>query len=206
VLDHPFIHAIEAVRKSFDDAMLECQKPEEGLGFDLLLGDVDWETAYALPGEGVLTRIKCDLSFGWSTWSQTAFRSWTIGEELEELPDIIMTLELHATRLAVPPDVPAILKALPTTGPAMGPFFLERKNPSLQQTFEQDGKSRYALDVTYEGLYELNERSLEDVEGLYKDMAPLGGWVASTLVKLNDLNLEFLPPELDDLDGLDGLG
>lgn len=180
--------------------MLECQRPEEGLAFDLLLGDVEWETSYALPGEGALPRIKCDLSFGWSTWSQTAFRSWTIGEELEEQPDIIVTLDLHVAGLAAAPDVAAVLRALPGAGPTLGTFPLDRKNPSLEQSFEKSGRSRFALDVAYEGLYEVTEQALEHIESLYNDMAPLGGWVASTLVRLNDLAFDFLPHEAEEID------
>jgi hypothetical protein len=200
MLDHPFLHATAAVRKSLEDSMLECQRPEEGLAFDLLLGDVEWETSYALPGEGALPRIKCDLSFGWSTWSQTAFRSWTIGEELEEMPDIIVSLDLHVAGLATAPDVAAVLRALPPSGPALGSFPLDRKNPSMEQSFEKSGRSRFALDVAYEGLYEVGEQVLEHIEALYKDMGPLGGWVASTLVKLNDLGFDFLPPEAEEID------
>jgi hypothetical protein len=196
MLNHPFMRALAAMQQALDAALLECHTIEQGLEFDLLLGDVLYETSYALPGEG-LGRISCDLSFEWSTWSQTAFRSWTIGEEPNEPPEVMMVISLHARGLAAAPDVPKVLGTLPTGGPPQGPYLLERKSPTMEQSFEEDGTSRYGLEVTYEGVYEVPERAFDNPERIDEDMAPLGAWVASTLVKLTDVGFEFLPPDID---------
>ena len=46
----------------------------------------------------------------------------------------------------------------------------------------------------YEGSYELDEATLEDGTILDDHLSAMGGWIASTLVKLGDLKLPFLPP------------
>jgi hypothetical protein len=48
--------------------------------------------------------------------------------------------------------------------------------------------------VSYEGSYELDEATLEDGTILDDHLSAMGGWIASTLVKLGDLKLPFLPP------------
>ena len=60
-----------------------------------------------------------------------------------------------------------------------------------------DGAASYALEVTYEGLYELAEQTLADGASTLLDehFGALGGWIASTLVKLGDLKLGFLPAD-----------
>ena len=57
--------------------------------------------------------------------------------------------------------------------------------------------AEYAIEVTYEGLYELAEQTLADGSSTLLDehFGALGGWIASTLVKLGDLKLEFLPAD-----------
>ena len=42
---------------------------------------------------------------------------------------------------------------------------------------------------------ELSEATLEDGRRLDAQFANLGGWIASALVKLNDLDLKFLPDD-----------
>ena len=51
--------------------------------------------------------------------------------------------------------------------------------------------------MTYGGQYELNEETLQDGSSAVLDehFGVLGTWVASTLVKLGDLRLAFLPAE-----------
>ena len=57
-------------------------------GVGLLLGELTWETSYGLPGEGSPPRVRADITLDWPTWAQTAYRSWYIGEPLEEGPRI----------------------------------------------------------------------------------------------------------------------
>nr|NIR42261.1 hypothetical protein [Actinomycetota bacterium]NIS37437.1 hypothetical protein [Actinomycetota bacterium]NIT98877.1 hypothetical protein [Actinomycetota bacterium]NIU22508.1 hypothetical protein [Actinomycetota bacterium]NIU71860.1 hypothetical protein [Actinomycetota bacterium] len=88
MLDHVFTDAIGALRDAFEIARLERQAFEERFQIDVLLGDVSWQTSYGLPGEGLPPRVQADVSCGWPTWSQTAYRSWYVDEELGEPPRI----------------------------------------------------------------------------------------------------------------------
>jgi hypothetical protein len=49
----------------------------------------------------------------------------------------------------------------------------------------------------YEGAYELAEATLQDgTSSLLDDhFGALGGWVAATLVKLGDLNVQYVPAD-----------
>jgi hypothetical protein len=51
------------------------------------------------------------------------------------------------------------------------------------------------VEITYEGLYELAEETVADGTNSLLDehFGVLGGWIASTLVKLGDVGLDFLP-------------
>ena len=55
----------------------------------------------------------------------------------------------------------------------------------------------YALELTYEGLYELAEETLADGASKLLDehFSALGGWIASMLVRLGDVRVPFLPPD-----------
>jgi hypothetical protein len=57
--------------------------------------------------------------------------------------------------------------------------------------------AEYAVEITYEGLYELVEETLADGSSSILDdhFGALGGWIAATLVKLGDLRLAFLPAD-----------
>src|SRR5215216_4838028 len=113
MLDHVFTDAIGALRDAVEGALLERQAFEERFQTDVLLGDLTWETSYALPGEGTPPRTRADLSLDWPTWSQTAYRSWYIGEPLDEPPEILVEVTLRVQRLAHRPDPQPVLAALP---------------------------------------------------------------------------------------------
>ena len=53
----------------------------------------------------------------------------------------------------------------------------------------------WALEVSYEGSYELDESTLADGSILDDHFSAMGGWIASTLVRLGDLKLDFLPAD-----------
>jgi hypothetical protein len=55
--------------------------------------------------------------------------------------------------------------------------------------------SEFAVEVSYEGVVPLEEGTLKDGSVLDDHFGGMGGWVASTLVRLGDLRFEFLPPE-----------
>lgn len=100
MLDHVFTDAIGALRDTVEWAMLERQAFEERFQADVLLGDLTWETSYALPGEGSPPRTRADLTLDWPTWSQTAYRSWYIGDPVDEPPRIEIEIVLRIQRLA----------------------------------------------------------------------------------------------------------
>ena len=52
--------------------------------------------------------------------------------------------------------------------------------------------------MSYEGTYELDEQCLEDGSILDQHFAAMGGWISSTLVRVGDLSLDFLPPLEDE--------
>jgi hypothetical protein len=196
VLDHVFTDAIGALRDVFENNLLERQAFEERFQADVLLGDLTWETSYGLPGEGLPPRVRADITLDWPTWAQTAYRSWYIGEEFDEGPTIQIEIVLRIQRLSQEPSPQAILAVLPEESPAIGSLPLERSAPTVEVLWTHDLDDRqWAVEVSYEGLYMLDEETLSDGSALDEDFAALGGWIASTLVKLGDLKLAYLPPD-----------
>ena len=53
-----------------------------------------------------------------------------------------------------------------------------------------------AVEVSYEGTYCVDE-ALADSDLLEKHFGAMGGWVCSTLVRLGDLKLDYLPADGD---------
>ncbi|MCI0347509.1 MAG: hypothetical protein L0221_19060 [Chloroflexi bacterium] len=196
MLDHVFTDAIGALRDAFENALLERQAFEERFQADVLLGDLTWETSYGLPGEGQPPRVQADITLNWPTWAQTAYRSWYIGEPFEEGPRIEIEIVLRVQRLAHAPEPRAVLGSLPEASPPIGAEALERSGPTVETVYADDlSEAEYAIEVSYEGSYELDEETLKDGSTLDKHFSAMGGWIASTLVRLGDLKLEFLPPD-----------
>jgi hypothetical protein len=199
VLDHVFMDAIGALREAFDGALLERHAQEERLQVDILLGDVSWETSYSLPGEGVPPRVVAEVTLEWPTWSQTAYRSWKIGEGIDEPPEIDVEIVLRVQRLVGAPEPTTVVGILPDAGPALGDEPLTRSAPTVERMYDLDlVPTETAIEISYEGVYALSETALADETSLAADFGALGGWIASSLVKLGDLKLEFRPP--DELD------
>jgi hypothetical protein len=199
MLDHVFTDAIGALRDTFQDARLDRLAFEERFQADVLLGDLTWETSYGLPGEDSPPRVRADITLDWPTWSQTAYRSWYIGEPFDEGPRIEIEIVLRVQRLINEPDPAAILAALPETSAPIGVEVLERSGPTLESIYGRDlSDIEHAIEVSYEGSYEVDEETLKDGSILDTHFAAMGGWIASTLVKLGDLPLQYLPPEDDD--------
>ena len=197
MLDHVFTDAIGALRDVFENALLERQAFEERFQSDVLLGDLTWETSYGLPGEGLPPRVRADITLDWPTWAQTAYRSWYIGEDFDEGPTIQIEIVVRIQRLASEPDVAAILAVLPEQSPLIGELPLDRSAPTLEVRYNRDLDDRhFAVEVSYEGMYLLDEDSLADGSALDDDFASMGGWIASTLVKLGDLDLDYRPPDV----------
>jgi hypothetical protein len=195
MLDHVFTDAIGALRDAMEKARLERQAVEERFQSDVLLGDLTWETSYGLPGEPSPPRVRADITLMWPTWSQTAYRLWYIGDEFDEPPRIDIEIVLRVQSLAGEPDLPAVLQALPAASPRLGDERLVRSGPTVEilHTAALDDRE-FALEVSYEGTYELGEDTLSDGSTLDDHFNEMGGWIVSTLVRLGDVNFEFQPP------------
>ena len=210
MLDHVFTDAISALRDAFEAAFLERQAFEEHFQVDVLLGDITWETSYGLPGEGQPPRVVAHVTFDWPSWSQTAYRRWYVDEELDTRPAIEMEIVLRVQRLAEPPSPEHMYASLPESSPLIGDGRLERAgltveiaHPDPADPDTEPAELEHAVEITYEGLYELAEETLADGTSASLDdhCGALGGWVASTLVRLGDLHLAFLPAEDGSADG-----
>lgn len=198
MLDHVFTDAIGALRDAFENALLERQAFEERFQMDMLLGDMTWQTSYSLPGEGLPPRVQADITLEWPTWAQSAYRSWYIGEPFDEGPRIEIEIMLRVQRLEKSPDPQMLLAALPQLSPPIGSERLERSGPTIETHFGDDlADAEFAIEVSYEGSYELDEATLADGSTLDNHFSAMGGWISSTLVRVGDLTFDFLPP-LDD--------
>jgi hypothetical protein len=196
MLDHVFTDAIGALRDTVEGAMLERQAFEERFQTDVLLGDLTWETSYSLPGEGQPPRVRADLTLDWPTWSQTAYRSWYIGDAIDEPPRIEIEIVLRIQRLAEQPDPRTVLEVLPAESSPIGSERLLRSGPTVEMIHGHDlDDVEWAIEVSYEGTYDLDEQVLEDGSKLDEHFSSMGGWIASTLVRLGDLTFEFRPAD-----------
>ena len=200
MLDHVFTDVIAALRDVLDAALLEPQAIEERFHTDVLAGDLTWQTAYSLPGEGSPPRVQADLTLEWPTWSQSAYRSWRLGESFSEPPHIDIEVVFRIQRLVQAPDVAAVSVVLAPQSSLIGTTRLERTGPRVEVAYDPDlSNPEHAIEIGFEGTYELEEATLSDPTKLDEHFASMGGWIASTLVHLGDLNLEFLPPEEEGL-------
>ena len=199
MLDHVFADAIGALRDAMENALLERQAFEERFQVDVLLGDVTWETSYGLPGEGSPPRVRADLTVDWPTWSQTAYRNWYIGEPVDEPPEILVEVTFRVQRLVHRPEPEQVLAVLPESSPLIGNEMLDRSAPTVEQLYGPELESgEFAIELSYEGTIPLEESTLADGSALDEQFKGIGGWVASTLVRLGDLKFAFLPPDPED--------
>src|SRR5580693_8474650 len=100
MLDHILVDVISQTRHALEDALLQRQAVEERFQVDVFLGDVSWETSYSLPGEEEPPRVRVDVSIDWPTWSQTAYRSWSIGDSPTDMPEALLEIAMRIQRLA----------------------------------------------------------------------------------------------------------
>jgi hypothetical protein len=132
----------------------------------------------------------------WPTWSQSAYRSWSIGEPPEDLPEVVVEITLRLQRLSAMPDLDIVLACLPEESPPVGTDTLVRGAPVVEQVHEpgQPGP-RFAVETSYQGTIRLDEAALEDTSSLAGPAGQLARWVASVLVRLGDLQLPYLPAD-----------
>ncbi len=205
MLDHVFTDAISALRDAFEAAFLERQAFEEHFQVDVLLGDLTWETSYGLPGEGQPPRVVAHITFDWPSWSQTSYRRWYVEEELDARPAIEMEIVLRVQRLAEQPPADVLFAAVPPHSPLIGDDRLERAGLTIEIGHPDPAgggdlvDDEHAVEITYEGLYELAEETLADgtSKQLDEHFGTLGGWIASMLVRLGDVRLKYLPAETE---------
>ena len=202
MLDHVFTDAISALREAFETALLERQAFEEHFQVDVLLGDIVWETSYGLPGEGSPPRVEAHVTFEWPTWSQTAYRRWYVEEVLEEAPAIELEIVFRVQRLEKLPEPERFTEILTPASPPIGAEPMERAAPTVEiQYADRPGEPvSHAIELTYEGLYELAEDTLADGSNTLLDehFGALGAWISSMLVRLGDLKLDYLPADADE--------
>jgi hypothetical protein len=199
MLDHVFLEAVDALGHAFDSALLERHPREDRLAVDILVGDLVWETSCSLPGDGVPPRVRADVTLDWPTWSQAAFRSSAIGEPADDAPEIGVEIVLRVQRLASRPEIKALLAVLPSESPEIGEDRLERLGPIVEESFQPDLSGlQLAVEVAYEGSYRLTGELPGKTKEMAEHLATMGTWIASTLVRLGDLRLEFLPPDPED--------
>lgn len=194
MLDHVVLATVSAIGASLQDALLERHPADERLSVDLLGGDVTFEVSCNLPGDGQPPRVRADLVVEWAAWSQASYLAWRTEDVLEDPPEMDIELVLRVQRLRGHPPVAAVLAALPRSGPdvELGP--LERSGPTVEQALSDSNETtEWAMEVSYEGAWTFNQQNLEDLAGLAERLRPLGPWIASTLVRLGDLSLPFLP-------------
>ena len=201
MLDHILVDLITQIRRALEDALLQRQAVEERFQVDVFLGDVSWETSYSLPGEERPPRVRADVSLDWPTWSQSAYRSWSIGEPPEEPPEIVLEIAFRVQRLAARPDLGAIVACLPDESPAVGSDTLVRSAPVVEEVQEPGHDARFAVETTYQGTLRLDDSALEDAATLTGPVCDLARWVASVLVRLGDLDLAYVAPETAPDDG-----
>ena len=197
MIDHILVDLIAAIRGSFDDALLQRQAVEERFQVDVFLGDVSFETSYSLPGEERPARIRVDTSLDWPTWSQTAYRSWAIGDDPDEPPEVLVEIAFRVQGLDGVPGAEPLLATLPEHLDVLGEPLV--RGPATIEQVLLDGLDdpECAIEVAYEGSCAIDESILEDPTGLDDALAPLGRAVASLLVRMGDLPFSFRATEED---------
>ena len=194
MLDHVFTQLVSSHRHAFEAALLQRQAVEERFQVDVFLGDVSFETSYSLPGEERPARIRVDTSLDWPTWSQTAYRSWAIGEEPDELPEVLVEIAFRVQGLVEVPEVDPLLGVLPESLDVLGDEPLVRGSATIEQVIgtgpnrsSAPSRSPTRDRASWTSPSSSNPASLDDA------LAPLGRAVASVLVRIGDLPFTYLP-------------
>ncbi len=195
MLDHVFTHLVTSHRTAMESALLQRQAIEERFQVDVFLGDISFETSYSLPGEERPARIRVDTSLDWPTWSQTAYRSWAIGEEPDEAPEVLVEIAFRVQGLDGIPAVDPLLAVLPEQLEILGEPLLQGPATIEQLLLPPSVGTECAVEISYEGSCQIDEALFDDQAALDAAMAPLGSQVASLLVRIADLPFAFRPTE-----------
>jgi hypothetical protein len=210
MLDHLFLDTVGALRAALDESLLERAGQDDRLVYDLFTGDMVWETSVSLPGDGDPPRVNADLSMDWQMWSQSAWRAVGAGEAVDDPPEIGIEIVFRVQRLARRPALSTVLSVL-----AEESYEEEGAEPEIAAEVAYEGSYRLPAPSPEES--EAKEASLfpgwsgprlsagdalrsrmgptrQVSEAAQETLRGLGAWVASTLVQLADLDLEYLPP------------
>lgn len=175
------------MRTALESALLERLDSDEHFQIDILSGDTSWDTSYGLPGDDDANAVRLDINLEWPTWSQTALRQLNIGENPAEGPEVGVELIIRVTNLEGEPDWSAVLAHVDVRGPRLGDEPVERTAINVEHTTDAEGKNRRtSLEITFEGSFSFTEEALADTKALDDAFDPLGGWLASVLVRLAD--------------------
>jgi hypothetical protein len=199
MLDHVLLDVIAEMREAFEESLLEPLAIEERFQVDVFLGDLSFSTSYSLPGEDRPPRLRADIGLDWPTWSQSAYRSWSIGEPPPEPPELAVEVALRVQRLATTPAVGSVLEALASLTAGGGRLELSHSGTTTETYYEPGAtQAPAAVEISYQGTIRLDEEVLESPERLTGELAGLARFVASSLVRLGDLGLMFLPRSEED--------
>ena len=188
MIDHILLDSVGALRQALDGALLEPLPLEERFQIDVFLGDVTFETSYGLPGEHEPTRVRADITLEWSTWSQSAYRSWSIGEPVTTPPELLVEIAFRLARLVAPPDEAHVVATVGEHPPTLSGEPLQRQ-PVVVERRTGGGEESSAIEVAFAGSWTLTEALLEDPSGIERELGGIARYVALALVRLTDLEL-----------------
>jgi hypothetical protein len=194
VIDHILLDVIGALRGALEGALLERLAAEERFAIDVFAGDVTFGTSYGLPGEPEPSRVRADITLEWSTWSQSTYRSWSIGEPTAERPDLGVEVAFRLDNLITAPDPDVVLRALGKSEPTLSGDALARQPVLVEQRVGPDRESA-AVEVAFGGAWRLVDTLLEDPAAVERELATVARFIASALVRLADLELATFGPE-----------
>ncbi|MCL5048528.1 MAG: hypothetical protein M1374_07090 [Firmicutes bacterium] len=202
MFDHIFLDVISKFKYALEQSLLEPQQVEERLLADILSGDLSFETSYSLPGEQSPPRVRADITMEWPTWSQSAYRSWSIGEPFTEVIEIAVEVTLRLQRLKKIPDPNLIPRIMETLSMGTERETFEISGPRYEEVYVSDNEiPQVAAEISLQSVLRLEESALETRTEPAEQVSILAGIIASGLVRLVDLDLPFYRAE--DTDSLD---
>ncbi len=187
MLDHVLIEVVSAIKDSCEDAMLEAAELDEHLSHDVWLGDVSYSASYALPGESDPPRVRADINLEWSTWSQSSYRTWWMGDGLSESPKVGITISFRLQGPKVAKSFGELGSAFPLeAGVGDGLDFALSGFRSESFSESPSGPYSNAIEVSYKTQLVLHEGLLANPLEIRSRLGPIGLWLASSLVILSD--------------------
>lgn len=200
MIDHVFTNLITALQQSLETSMLEPLPNEEHMLLDVFLGDIRFESSYALPGETEPANIRVDISLEWLVWSQGIYRSWLSGEGEADTIEVGIEITIRATCLMEPPNMTEIGAVLDESSPTSLQILLERSSlVKSESVLGSEFGNEFEIEVAYDGAMVLDETALQNPLEMTHQFDPLGPWLASMLVRLSDQPLKFYPSQESDL-------